>query len=177
MERIKEKIKDKSSDKHKILIVNTSEIIEHNGLNGLVAMKLAREYNRPVLMVKLIGDKLKSSAGNINNSPVEDLNKLLTNTGKFICRGHANAFGVEFNVADAKDIFNILEAELINVNFEDVEYEVDFQWTNVLNPTVIHNLGLSKDIWCNGIDELLIHLKDIVVRKENLKLIGSTVIH
>lgn len=78
--------------------------------------------------------------------------------------------GSELN---AKDIFNILEAELINVNFEDVEYEVDFQWTNVLNPTVIHNLGLSKDIWCNGIDKPLIHFKDIVVRKENLKLIGK----
>lgn len=173
MEKIKERIKEKGSDKHKILIVNTSGIIEQNGLNGLVAMKLAREYNRPVLMVKLIGNKLKGSARNINNSPVEDLNKLLTDTGKFVCRGHANAFGVEFDIQDAKDIFEVLEAELIDVNFEDIEYEVDFQWTNVINPTIIHNLGQSKDIWCNGIDEPLIHLKDIVVRKDNLKLIGK----
>lgn len=55
LDKIKERIKEKGSDKHKILIVNSTGIVENNGLNGLIAMKLAREYGRPVLMVKRIG--------------------------------------------------------------------------------------------------------------------------
>ncbi|MGW7999351.1 hypothetical protein [Staphylococcus xylosus] len=35
-------------------------------------------------------------------------------------------------------------------------------------------LRLYKDMCCNGIDEPLIYLKNIVVRKENIKLIGKT---
>ncbi|MGW7862057.1 DHH family phosphoesterase [Staphylococcus xylosus] len=174
IEKIKKRIKEKGSDKYKILIVNSTGIVEQNGLNGLVAMKLAREFGKPVLMVKRVGDKMMGSARNINNSPIEDLNKLLTNTGKFVCKGHANAFGVEFDIEDALDILNIIEAELVNVDFDSVEYEVDFKWENYLDVEVIHNLGLNKDMWCNGIDEPLIFLKNIVVRKENMKLIGKT---
>ncbi|MEJ7218427.1 DHH family phosphoesterase [Staphylococcus gallinarum] len=174
MEKIKDRIKEKGSDKYKILIVNSTGIVEQNGLNGLVAMKLAREFGKPVLMVKRVEDKMMGSARNINNSPIEDLNKLLTNTGKFVCKGHANAFGVEFDIEDALDILNIIEAELVNVDFDSVEYEVDFKWENFLDVEVIHNLGLNKDMWCNGIDEPLIYLKNIVVRKENMKLIGKT---
>ncbi len=39
---------------------------------------------------------------------------------------------------------------------------------------IIHTLANNKDMWCNGIDEPLIHLKNILVRKENIKLIGKT---
>lgn len=174
LDKIKERIKEKGSDKHKVLIVNSTGIIENNGLNGLIAMKLAREYGRPVLMVKRIGEYFKGSGRNINNSPIPDLNKMLTDTGLFTCRGHANAFGVEFRVSDALEVLKAIESELIDVNLSDIEYEADFQWTNNLDSNIIHTLANNKDMWCNGIDEPLIHLKNILVRKENIKLIGKT---
>lgn len=174
LDKIKERIKEKGSDKHKILIVNSTGIVENNGLNGLIAMKLAREYGRPVLMVKRIGEYFKGSGRNINNSPIPDLNKMLTDTGLFTCKGHANAFGVEFHVSDALEVLKAIESELIDVNLSDIEYEADFQWTNNLDSNIIHTLANNKDMWCNGIDEPLIHLKNILVRKENIKLIGKT---
>lgn len=174
MEKITERIKEKGSDQHKILIVNSTGIIEDNGLNGLVAMKLVREYKRPVLMVKLIGNQLKGSARNVPNSPITDLNKFLTDTGKFVCKGHANAFGVEFDISVASSVQDELDELLSNIDFNDAEYEVDFQWNGYADTDTIYELADNSDIWCNGIDEPLIHVKDYVMQKDDIKFIGKT---
>lgn len=174
MEKIKAHIKDKGSDKYKILIVNSTGIVKDSGMNGLVAMKLVREYNRPVLMVTQVGDKFKGSARNLNNSPIEDLNRFLSDTGYFTCRGHANAFGVEFNSEYALNIQQELEAKLIDVDLDNVQYEVDFEWSNHIDIPTIHQLAEYKNMWCNGIDEPLIYLKDIYIKKEDFNFIGKT---
>ncbi|EJO7115367.1 single-stranded DNA-binding protein [Staphylococcus pseudintermedius] len=174
MEKIKERIDEKGSDKFKILIVNASGIIEDNGLTGLVAMKLVREYNKPVLLVKQKGELFRGSARNLSNSPIKDLNKFLTDTGKFVCRGHANAFGVEFKLDDALEIQSLIESELINVDFDDVEYEVDFIWSNFVDMNAILDLAEQKDMWCNSIDEPLIYLKNIYMKKSDFNFIGKT---
>ncbi|MEB6236447.1 hypothetical protein [Staphylococcus gallinarum] len=59
---------------------------------------------------------------------------------------------------------NVIEAELVDIDFSNVEYEVDFQWENYLDVEVLNKLGLNKDMWCNGIDKPLIYLKNFVVR-------------
>lgn len=174
MEKIIDRINAMESDKHKILIVNSTNIIEDNGLNGLVAMKLVREYKRPVLMVKIVGDELKGSARNLNNSPIESLNDFLTNTGKFDCKGHDNAFGVSFKLEDAMTIQSELDELLKDVNFEDIEYEADFRWSGYVDVDTINELGNNIDLWCNGIDEPLIHIQDKVIQKKNINFIGKT---
>ncbi|MDT0700389.1 DHH family phosphoesterase [Staphylococcus chromogenes] len=174
MEKIQTHIKEKNSDKYKILIVNSTGIVKDSGMNGLVAMKLVREYNKPVLMVTQVGDKFKGSARNLNNSPIEDLNKFLSDTGYFICRGHANAFGVEFNLEDALTIQQELETKLVDVDIDDVEYEVDFEWSNFIDIPVIHDLASHKNMWCNGLDEPLIYIKNIYTKKDDFKFIGKT---
>lgn len=174
MEKIIDRIKTMESDKHKILIVNSTNIIEDNGLNGLVAMKLVREYKRPVLMVKVVGDELKGSARNLNNSPIESLNDFLTSTGKFDCKGHDNAFGVSFKLEDAMTIQSELDVLLKDVNFEDIEYEADFRWNGYVDVDTINELGNNIDLWCNGIDEPLIHIQDKVIQKKNINFIGKT---
>lgn len=174
MEKIIDRINTMESDKHKILIVNSTNIIEDNGLNGLVAMKLVREYKRPVLMVKVVGDELKGSARNLNNSPIESLNDFLTSTGKFDCKGHDNAFGVSFKLEDALTIQSELDELLKDVNFEDIEYEADFRWNGYVDVDTINELGNNIDLWCNGIDEPLIHIQDKVIQKKNINFIGKT---
>lgn len=174
MDKIQAHIKEKGSDKYKILIVNSTDIVTESGINGLVAMKLVREYNRPVLMVKQVGGKFKGSARNLSNSPIENLNEFLTSTGYFTCKGHANAFGVEFDIENAMDILDMLEKELADVDFNDIEYTADFTWNNFIDSKAIHELSDYKDMWCNGIDEPLIHLKGIYMNKKDFKLIGKT---
>lgn len=173
MEKIIDRIEAMGSDNHKILIVNSTDIIEDNGLNGLVAMKLVREYKRPVLMVKVVGNELKGSARNLNNSPIESLNDFLTSTGKFECKGHDNAFGVSFKLEDALTIQTELDELLKDVNFEDIEYEVDFRWNGYVDVNTINELGNNIDLWCNGIDEPLIHIQDKVIQKRNINFIGQ----
>ncbi len=174
MEQIIERIKEKQSDKYKILIVNSTDIIEDSGLNGLIAMKLVREYNKPVLMVKVVGDELKGSARNVPNCPIKSLNNFLTSTGKFECAGHDNAFGVSFKIEDAGTIQEELEDLLKDVDFNDTQYEVDFEWTSHVDTEVIYELVNHSHIWCNGIDEPLIHIKEKLINKNEINFIGAT---
>lgn len=173
MEKIIDRIEVMGSDNHKILIVNSTDIIEDNGLNGLVAMKLVREYKRPVLMVKVVGEELKGSARNLNNSPIESLNDFLTSTGKFECKGHDNAFGVSFKLEDALTIQSELDELLKDISFEDIEYEADFRWNGYVDVNTINELGNNIDLWCNGLDEPLIHIQDKVIQKKNINFIGK----
>lgn len=174
MSKIMERIEEKGSADNKVLIVNSTNIVSDAGLNGLIAMKLVREYKRPVLMVKIVGDKLKGSARNVNNSPIESLNKLLSSTGIFECAGHDNAFGVSFKMSDALLVNDILNELLKDIKFDSSEYEVDFQWEGNTDNQVIHEIASNSHIWCNGLDEPLIHLKDIKIKKSNIQFIGKS---
>ncbi|MBC8715976.1 hypothetical protein FXW04_12430 [Staphylococcus pseudintermedius] len=63
---------------------------------------------------------------------------------------------------------------MINVDFDDVEYEVDFIWSNFVDMNAILDLAEQKDMWCNGIDEPLIYLKNIYMKKSDFNFIGKT---
>lgn len=173
LEKIMERIKEKGSDKHKIIIVNSTGIVEDSGLNGLIATKLVSEFKKPVLIVKVVGDELKGSARNLNNCPIESLNDLLTSTGKFVCSGHDNAFGVSFKLEDAMTIQQELDELLKDVNFNDAKYEVDFEWNGYVDVPTILELGKHSDIWCNGIDEPLICIKEKIINKKDIQFIGA----
>lgn len=173
LEGIRERIKEKGSDKYKVLIVNSTGIIEETGMNGLVAIKLANEYKKPTLVMKKSEGKLKGSGRNFNNSPIESFNELLTEYG-VQCEGHDNAFGVTMGLDTAMTIQSDLEERLKEVDLNSSKYEVDFEWQSEIDTNVIVELGNHSNIWCNGIDEPLIHIKDFIIDKDDIRFMGKT---
>ena len=49
-----------------MLLVNSTGIIEDAGINGLVAIKLANQYKKPTLVMKVTEDKLRGSGRNLS---------------------------------------------------------------------------------------------------------------
>lgn len=174
LEAINDRIRLMGANDYKVLLVNSTDIIEDNGINGLVAIKLANEYKKPVLVMKVVGDELKGSARNFNNSPIDSLKDLLESTGKFTCQGHDNAFGVSINIEDAMAIQQELEDLLREVDLNNATHEVDFEWNGYADTDTIITLANNADIWCNGIDEPLIHIKDKVINKDDIRFMGKT---
>lgn len=174
LEAINDRIKLMGANDYKVLLVNSTDIIEDNGINGLVAIKLANEYKKPVLVMKVVGDELKGSGRNFNNSPIDSLKDLLESTGKFTCQGHDNAFGVSINIEDAMAIQQELEDLLKEVDLNNATHEVDFEWNGYADTDTIITLANNADIWCNGIDEPLIHIKDKVINKDDIRFMGKT---
>ena len=173
LEQIHERIREKGSNDYKVLLVNSTGIIEDAGINGLVAIKLANQYKKPTLVMKVTEDKLRGSGRNFNNSPVESFNDLLSEFG-VQCEGHDNAFGVTMDLDIAMDIQEKLEDRLKDVDLNNSKYEVDFEWYGHVDSDVIVELGNHSNLWCNGIDEPLIHIKEYIVNKSDIRFMGKT---
>lgn len=145
-----------------------------SGIVGLVAMKLSDSIKLPVVLLRDIGDgKFSGSLRNYDNSPIEDLKELLNSTGLFKCQGHANAAGAEIakdNIQLARDILNIQLKDLTYDNTYLCDFEIDFDDMDVI---FIINIAEYDWLWCTGIKEPKVAIKNITVQRQDMKVQGK----
>jgi len=148
------------------------------GIIGLSCMKLADALQRPTIVVKKINkdgvELLSGSCRNFNNSPVDDLKAVISETNLFeLCAGHANAAGVQIlpeNFNDAKKAFNKL--------LKDVEYSPTYMCDFVfdiyeLDTSFIYEVHNARWIWCTGIQEPKVAVEDIMIRRSDINVQGK----
>ena len=81
----------------KVIMVDVSDLLD-SGLTGVVAIKIAEQYNKPCILLKKHFDKktkttvFGGSARNIDNSPIDSFKDIVNSTGFINGKGHANAF-------------------------------------------------------------------------------------
>ena len=173
---IEERIKEKQLDKNKILIINVTDILDKN-LTGLVANSLAKQYKRPVLLLRYNEEEnvFSGSGRGYDKGVIKDLKSFLQKTGKFIyVEGHKEAHGVSIEVDKLIEL-----NELINEQLKDVEINVDLYEVDFIIPATqlhkqfINEIDQHKDIWGYKVEEPLIAIKDIEVNKDDVYIIGS----
>ena len=148
------------------------------GIIGLSCMKLADALQRPTIVVKQIEKDgkilLSGSCRNFNNSPVNDLKAIITETNLFeLCAGHANAAGVQIlpeKFDDAKEAFNKL--------LKDVEYNPTYMCDFIfhideLSIPFIQAVHNARWIWCTGIQEPKIAIENITIRRSDIHIQGK----
>jgi single-stranded-DNA-specific exonuclease len=176
VELINQRIKDRNLLDNKILIVNVTDILDKN-LSGLVANSLAKEYKRPVLLLRYDEetDTLGGSGRGYEKGTIKDLRQFLQNTQQFIfVEGHANAHGVSI---EAEKL--IKANEMINEQLKDVEIDIDIHDVDFIIPakqfkdSFVKELSKYKDIWGFKVEEPLIAIKDIEVNKDDVYINGS----
>lgn len=149
-----------------------------SGLVGLSAMKLADTIKRPVIIVKEIerdGEKILSgSCRNFDNSPVEDLKKLILDTNEFIfCSGHGNAAGLAIKPENVEAAKNKFEELLSSKNF-NVPMPCDFVIdSSDLNINLINEIDGAKWIWGTGVKEPKFAIENITVKRSDLHIQGK----
>lgn len=149
-----------------------------SGLVGLSAMKLADTIKRPVIIVKEIerdGEKILSgSCRNFDNSPVEDLKKLILDTNEFIfCSGHGNAAGLAIKPENVEAAKNKFEKLLSSKNF-NVPMPCDFVIdSSDLNVNLINEIDGAKWIWGTGVKEPKFAIENITVKRSDLHIQGK----
>ena len=176
MENLISKIKEENLACNKVIIVDSSDIIEETTFTGLVANKLSDYYKRPVLVLKKLNDTIFGGSGrNFNLSPIEDLNALLCETGFFeSVSGHPNAFGIKIKEENVQKATNLLNEKLKDVVMEDI-YIVDYEIPiGRLKEKDIIQVGKWTDIWGGeGLKEPLFAITDINLNIEDIKLLGD----
>ncbi len=172
---IEDRIKEKNLLDNKILIVNCTGILEQT-LTGLVATQLANRYKRPVILLRYRKDvTYGGSARGYDKSEIKDFRQFLRDTKKFsLLEGHSNAFGIEIESTKLVELNNMVNEILKDYVFEDI-YEVDFIVPAAqINPNLIKDIDSLKHVWGQGVNEPYIAIKDLIVDRNSIKLMGKT---
>lgn len=163
----------------KVIMVDVSDLLD-SGLTGVVAIKIAEQYNKPCILLKKHFDKktkttvFGGSARNIDNSPIDSFKDIVNSTGFINGKGHANAFGiVDLPVDDKEKAINMMNSILKNTEY-DSTYRVDFilDINHVTIPLII-KLSQFEDIICQGIDEPILAIENISLTRDCFEVFGK----
>lgn len=176
VEKLFEYIKEKNIDNDKVMFVNATDILDNN-MTGVVAMEVAKKFNKPCLILRKKEDTENYYAGsgrNCSNSPLQNLKELLEETNLFdFVQGHDNAFGVSIKKENIKKAIEYINKKLKDVDF-DYYYEVDFILDiEDLSISFIKELDELKSIYGMGINEAYVLINNINVNKSDFIIMGK----
>lgn len=177
-DKVFEQLLDKVDLNDKVCIV---EVDDDNieGIVGLSAMKLSDAIQRPCVVVKRMfddnGDEVLSGSGrNFNNSPIESLKDVLNNTELFLWNvGHNNAFGSSLYARELDHVKQVLNESLKDITY-DPSYMCDFIIDiDCLSIGFIQEIDKLGWLWCTGIKEPLVAIKNICVARKDIHIQGK----
>lgn len=168
----------KNPDETKILLVDATDVL-HEGLTGVVAIKMAENFNKPVILLKRHRNERSEevyggSARNMNNSPIENLKDVINSTNVIKGQGHANAFGIVDLPIDKKE-----EAtRILNDILKDVEYDATYLVDYIfdiyeVDVNTIMQLSVFDNIICQGIEEPKIAVENIKLSRSEFEIFGK----
>lgn len=157
----------------KVAIIDATEDIE-GSIAGLVAIKISESINRPVLLLRKYEGNLSGSGRAFDNCPIEDFRKLVEDCPYSIYgTGHSGAFGASIfadKVDEARQWFN---EQLADVNMDKI-YHVDFIFdVDDIDVSFIHTIDQNQDLWGHGLDEPLVVVEDIVIKRSDIRIQGK----
>ena len=173
---IEHEIKEKNLLNHKILFIQVEDVDKN--LTGLIANELASKYQRPTLLLNKKIDEnnrisWEGSGRNYSNSPIENLREFLWNTGyPLYSEGHGSAFGFGILDSNVDKFLNHVDELLADFDFSPC-YRVDKIYHSAnFNTADILKIGKLKSIWGQGLEEPLIALEQIDLKKCQFNLMS-----
>jgi single-stranded-DNA-specific exonuclease len=158
-------------DKLPILVCNARDNVDGN-FTGLIANRLADQYQRPCLLMRRKGDVCKGSGRGNDKCEIVNFNDWCKNTGLFTkVEGHEGAFGCEIPFENTNKLFSLLSTmEKIDEPTYHVYNSYD---ANLLHDQVIKNVAKYHHVWGSTVSEPLFLIKGVSCNKYNLHLIGA----
>jgi len=162
---------------NKILFIRLDEEDFPPELNGLCAMKLAAKYQKPTIVARLNDEgEIKGSSRGLNDSELTSFKNFMDESGYFtFTAGHDNACGIGIMDKNLGAFHEYANDALKDVDFGESWYEVNFE--RIAADTDIEDLIIDiaehEDIWGQGCPEPLIHVKDINITKNDIRIMGK----
>lgn len=146
-------------------------------LNGLVAMKLSAKYKKPTIVARLNNEgEIKGSSRGLNESELTSFKNFMDNSGYFtFTAGHDNACGIGILDKNLAAFHEYANKELANVDFGESWYEVNFERIAADSDIedLIIDIANHDDLWGQQNNEPLIHIKDINITKNDIRIMGK----
>ena len=146
-------------------------------LNGLVAMRLSQKYKKPTIVARLNDEgEIKGSSRGLSDSELTSFKNFMDESGFFtFTAGHDNACGIGIYDKNLAAFHEYANKELANVDFGETWYEVNFERIAADSDIVdiITDVTKNEGIWGQHNPEPLIHVKDINITKNDIKVMGK----
>ena len=168
---LSEEIKKFNMDKLPILVCNARDDVDSNS-TGLIANRLADQYQRPCLLMRRKGDICKGSGRGSDKCEILDFNQWCKDTGLFNkVEGHPGAFGCEIDFENTNKLFSLLSTMR---KIDEPTYHVyNVYDANQIHDQIIKNVAKYDFVWGNTVSEPIFLIKNIPCNKYNLYLLGS----
>lgn len=168
---LSEEIEKFGMDKLPILVCNARDDVDSNS-TGLIANRLADQYQRPCLLMRRKGDVCKGSGRGYEKCEIRDFNQWCKDTGLFTkVDGHPGAFGCEISFDNTNKLFQMLST--MKKIDEPTYYVYNVYDASQLHDQIIKNVAKYDHIWGNTVSEPIFLIKNIPCNKYNINLIGS----
>lgn len=166
----------------KVIMLDTTELLDNNGLTGVVAIKVADFFRKPcILLNKFIKDTgykeeivYGGSARNPDYSPIDSFREVVNSTTLLTAKGHPNACGVELKNLDdfnkAKRELNKLLKDVVYDNTYYVDFIMDIDDMSIV---FINEISALDNIIGTGINEPQIAVENVIIKLDDIKLIGK----
>ena len=170
-ETLSEQINLHEMDKLPILICNAGDEVDGN-FTGLIANRLADQYQRPCLLMRRKGDICKGSGRGSDKCEIVNFNQWCKDTGLFDrVDGHAGAFGCEISFDNTNKLLSLLSTMR---KIDEPTYHVyNVYESNQIHDQIIKNVAKWNYIWGNNITDPIFLIKNIPCNKYNLYLLGA----
>ena len=176
VEQLEIKIHKYNLLENKILFIRLDDEDFPPELNGLCAMKLAAKYQKPTIVARLNEDgEIKGSLRGLNESELTSFKDFLDQSGFFtFTAGHANAAGCGILDKNLDGFHKYANKELADIDFGENWYDVNFERIAADSDIrdLIVDITSHEDIWGQHNNEPLIHIKDINITKNDIRVMG-----
>lgn len=170
VEMFTKEIKDNGFEENPVIILDVTDKIEA-GHTGLVANKLAQQYQRPILLVNGRGGSFR----NYDKFPIEDLSVWLMQSELIICKGHSNAGGMDIEKENIPLLQKWCNSQLNDFDLTPV-YHADMEIPIAkLKNKHINKVGALKDNWGGkNMYKPQFIITDIVIDSADIQRLGKT---
>ena len=168
---LSEEIEKFGMDKLPILVCNARDDVDSNS-TGLIANRLADQYQRPCLLMRRKVNVCKGSGRGYEKCEIRDFNQWCKDTGLFNkVDGHAGAFGCEISFENTNKLFQMLST--MRKIDEATYYVYNVYDASQLHDQIIKNVAKYDYVWGNTVEPPLFLIKNVVCNKYNINLLGA----
>lgn len=177
VECIENIIQENNLLEHKVLAIKLDNMSIDRGITGLIANELMSKYKRPVVLLSKTEheglEAWEGSARGYEKSKMKDFRQFVKESNLvFLAEGHANAFGFGIYDKDFESFISWSDKQLKDIEFSP-SYKVDFIYSmSDINSKDILDLGDTKYLWGQNIDEPLIAVENVAVTNDMIGLMS-----
>jgi len=168
---LSEEINKYQMDKLPILICNARDDVDSNS-TGLIANRLADQYQRPCLLMRRNKDICKGSGRGSDKCEILNFNQWCKDTGLFNkVDGHPGAFGCEITFENTNKLLSLISTMK---RIDEPTYHVyNVYDASQIHDQIIKNVAKYDYVWGNTVSEPIFFINNIPCNKYNLYLLGA----